>query len=101
MKEAIKEILAKHVGRDNPIGVYNIRMNLMQDRFRRIYTSDPIIRKTVRQLIDDGACIGSCNQGFYMITSHTEAILAIDNLTKRRDSLNRRIASLVENKFHA
>ena len=99
MKQAIKEIMVKHVGRDNPIGVKDLRVVLGSET--GIYTSDPVVRKTIRELIDDGVCIGSCNQGFYMITSHTEAIMAIDNLTKRRDSLNRRIASLVENKFHS
>ncbi|MCK5612156.1 hypothetical protein KAR91_60350, partial [Candidatus Pacearchaeota archaeon] len=84
MKQAIKEIMAKHVGRDNPIGVSRIMMQLY---YKGTYTSDSAIRKTVRELIDDGVCIGSNNRGFFMITSHTEAILAIDNLTKRRDSL--------------
>ena len=97
MKEEVKKLLQKRVGKENSITVKKICEKL---RWCCEFGDDrSMVRKIVRSLIDEGMPIGSGNTGFYMITTHGEVVEAIDNLRKRRDSINDRIMSLTRNPF--
>jgi hypothetical protein len=105
MKHIVKAVVELHVGRDDAINVHDIATFLSLPSSKKQFgfkkdVNDTRVRQTVRSLIKDGACIGSCRDGYFMITTHEEAIEAIGNLTKRRDALNRRIDSLLASKFY-
>jgi hypothetical protein len=51
----------------------------------------PITRGLIRELIDDGYCIGSTNQGYRMLTTGREVQEYLNNLLQRQAAMSKRI----------
>lgn len=91
-KQNILELIEKHLGKDDPIGVAEI--------MKKLPLTDREIRKVVQLLINDsGYPIGSTTKGpygFFMIVSLEDYFEAVSNLMSRKDKLKERIKSLVK-----
>lgn len=54
----------------------------------------PKTRKIIRELIDEGMCIGSNNNGYYIMQSGKEVQVYLNSLLKRQIAISNRIAAV-------
>jgi hypothetical protein len=54
----------------------------------------PKARKIIRELIDDGYCIGSSNEGYYLMQSGKEVQVYLNSLLQRQIAISNRIAAV-------
>lgn len=89
MRDRILEILRRHNGRGNAITVAQIA-----EAVGHIDTglTNPQLRNIIREIIKDGEHpIGSCQRGYFTITTEEERNRYIADLVGRRNGLSNRI----------
>ena len=76
-----------------PITVKSIAMRALIDEHN---DTCPKTRKIIRQLIDDGHCIGSTKDGYTLMSTGKEIQEYLNSLLKRQIGISRRIQAVYD-----
>lgn len=93
MKEQIAELLKNHKGKSRAITVQRIvdTLDLGSDNG----LTNPVARKAIRELIEDGMPIGSCGKGYYLLVTKEEFDEYLKNLHGRIAGIRKRIIKVM------
>lgn len=92
MKEAIRNILQQ---KNNPIKRIELFFLIHQRGFAK--ATDRAIRKAVEEMIEEGDCIASSEQGYQLITKPEQLLAAVDYLRKKSKAIAVRGNFLIHN----
>jgi len=59
-------------------------------------SSCPLTRDIIRLMIDDGVCIGSNSQGYFLITNGKQCQQYLNSLMKRQIGISKRIQAVYD-----
>lgn len=66
-------------------------------RAKGVFTTDRAMRKCIEELIDDGECIASSENGYFMITDPSQILATVTYLKKKSKSIAMRGNKLIRN----
>jgi hypothetical protein len=98
-KKQIISIIENHVGRDNAITVGEIASLIGRKYYEGM--TNPVTRAEIKEIINESRIpIGSCGNGYFIITNYNELNIYVKSLKSRIYGINDRIRAVRNAYWH-